>query len=147
MDEIPPKRDLFPITRHWNSREQKHRAQFKPCLLKSKPFLKVKIKNNGSLLLLVLSPMQNQQAKIAQLYLPLVGLLLENIQRLAGRDTLYSCTMSNSVSNLGGLKISREREREQFVVLLTNHVLFGTHEKIRLTYQQAVLQSTRLEKP
>ncbi|XP_061455004.1 dedicator of cytokinesis protein 11 isoform X1 [Rhineura floridana] len=42
---------------------------------------------------------KNQQAKIAQLYLPLAGLLLENIQRLAGRDTLYSCsTMSNSAS-------------------------------------------------
>ncbi|XP_066496355.1 dedicator of cytokinesis protein 11 isoform X2 [Tiliqua scincoides] len=41
---------------------------------------------------------KNQQAKIAQLYLPLAGLLLENIQRLAGRDTLYSCTMSNSTS-------------------------------------------------
>ncbi|XP_075797269.1 dedicator of cytokinesis protein 11 isoform X2 [Pelodiscus sinensis] len=42
---------------------------------------------------------KNMQAKIAQLYLPLVGLLLENIQRLAGRDTLYSCTaMSNSAS-------------------------------------------------
>lgn len=43
---------------------------------------------------------QNQQAKIAQLYLPFVGLLLENIQRLAGRDTLYSCAaMPNSVSS------------------------------------------------
>uniref|UniRef100_A0A8C8SK47 Dedicator of cytokinesis 11 n=1 Tax=Pelusios castaneus TaxID=367368 RepID=A0A8C8SK47_9SAUR len=43
---------------------------------------------------------KNQQAKIAQLYLPLVGLLLENIQRVAGQDTLYSCTaMSSSVSN------------------------------------------------
>ncbi|KAL8180770.1 UNVERIFIED_CONTAM: Dedicator of cytokinesis protein 11, partial [Gekko kuhli] len=42
---------------------------------------------------------KNQQAKIAQLYLPLVGLLLENIQRLAGRDTLYHCTgMSSSTS-------------------------------------------------
>ncbi|XP_030430462.1 dedicator of cytokinesis protein 11 isoform X8 [Gopherus evgoodei] len=42
---------------------------------------------------------KNQQAKIAQLYLPLVALLLENIQRVAGRDTLYSCTaMSNSAS-------------------------------------------------
>ncbi|XP_050820835.1 dedicator of cytokinesis protein 11 isoform X2 [Gopherus flavomarginatus] len=42
---------------------------------------------------------KNQQAKIAQLYLPLVSLLLENIQRVAGRDTLYSCTaMSNSAS-------------------------------------------------
>uniref|UniRef100_H0XC84 Dedicator of cytokinesis 11 n=1 Tax=Otolemur garnettii TaxID=30611 RepID=H0XC84_OTOGA len=44
---------------------------------------------------------KNQQAKIAQLYLPFVGLLLENIQRLAGRDTLYSCAaMPNSVSRL-----------------------------------------------
>lgn len=44
--------------------------------------------------------LQNQQAKIAQLYLPFVGLLLENIQRLAGRDTLYSCAaMPNSVSS------------------------------------------------
>uniref|UniRef100_A0A674KJH0 Dedicator of cytokinesis 11 n=1 Tax=Terrapene triunguis TaxID=2587831 RepID=A0A674KJH0_9SAUR len=43
---------------------------------------------------------QHKQAKIAQLYLPLVALLLENIQRVAGRDTLYSCTaVSNSVSN------------------------------------------------
>uniref|UniRef100_A0A8C8SCD6 Dedicator of cytokinesis 11 n=1 Tax=Pelusios castaneus TaxID=367368 RepID=A0A8C8SCD6_9SAUR len=42
---------------------------------------------------------KNQQAKIAQLYLPLVGLLLENIQRVAGQDTLYSCTaMSSSAS-------------------------------------------------
>ncbi|TFK15368.1 Dedicator of cytokinesis protein 11 [Platysternon megacephalum] len=42
---------------------------------------------------------KNQQAKIAQLYLPLVALLLENIQRVAGQDTLYSCTaMSNSAS-------------------------------------------------
>uniref|UniRef100_A0A8C3IQJ7 Dedicator of cytokinesis 11 n=1 Tax=Chrysemys picta bellii TaxID=8478 RepID=A0A8C3IQJ7_CHRPI len=42
---------------------------------------------------------KNQQAKIAQLYLPLVALLLENIQRVAGRDTLYSCTaVSNSAS-------------------------------------------------
>ncbi|CAI5793355.1 Hypothetical predicted protein [Podarcis lilfordi] len=42
---------------------------------------------------------KNQQAKIALLYLPLAGLLLENIQRLAGRDTLYSgSTMSNSAS-------------------------------------------------
>ncbi|XP_077682083.1 dedicator of cytokinesis protein 11 isoform X3 [Eretmochelys imbricata] len=42
---------------------------------------------------------KNQQAKIAQLYLPLAALLLENIQRVAGRDTLYSCTaMSNSAS-------------------------------------------------
>ncbi|XP_053129814.1 dedicator of cytokinesis protein 11 isoform X3 [Hemicordylus capensis] len=42
---------------------------------------------------------KNQQAKIAQLYLPLAGLLLENIQRLAGRDTLYSSTtMFNSTS-------------------------------------------------
>ncbi|XP_049622976.1 dedicator of cytokinesis protein 11 [Suncus etruscus] len=42
---------------------------------------------------------KNQQAKIAQLYLPFVGLLLENIQRLAGRDTLYSCAaMPNSTS-------------------------------------------------
>ncbi|XP_047699119.1 dedicator of cytokinesis protein 11 isoform X3 [Prionailurus viverrinus] len=35
--------------------------------------------------------LKNQQAKIAQLYLPFVGLLLENIQRLAGRDTMYPC--------------------------------------------------------
>nr|XP_008117830.2 PREDICTED: dedicator of cytokinesis protein 11 [Anolis carolinensis] len=42
---------------------------------------------------------KNQQAKIAQLYLPLAGLLLENIQRLAGRDTLSSCNaMSTSAS-------------------------------------------------
>ncbi|XP_028923396.1 dedicator of cytokinesis protein 11 isoform X2 [Ornithorhynchus anatinus] len=42
---------------------------------------------------------KNQQAKIAQLYLPLVGVLLENTQRLAGRETTYSCTaVSNSAS-------------------------------------------------
>uniref|UniRef100_A0A803T6B6 Dedicator of cytokinesis 11 n=1 Tax=Anolis carolinensis TaxID=28377 RepID=A0A803T6B6_ANOCA len=32
-----------------------------------------------------------RSSRIAQLYLPLAGLLLENIQRLAGRDTLSSC--------------------------------------------------------
>uniref|UniRef100_A0A8C6YI82 Dedicator of cytokinesis 11 n=1 Tax=Naja naja TaxID=35670 RepID=A0A8C6YI82_NAJNA len=43
---------------------------------------------------------KNQQAKIAQLYLPLAGILLENIQRLASPDNLYLCTpMSTSVSN------------------------------------------------
>ncbi|XP_013917046.1 PREDICTED: dedicator of cytokinesis protein 11-like [Thamnophis sirtalis] len=42
---------------------------------------------------------KNHQAKIAQLYLPLVGILLENIQRLAGPDNLYLCTpMSTSAS-------------------------------------------------
>ncbi|XP_048192271.1 dedicator of cytokinesis protein 11 isoform X2 [Perognathus longimembris pacificus] len=42
---------------------------------------------------------KNLQAKIAQLYLPFVGLLLENIELLAGRDILYSCTaMPNSAS-------------------------------------------------
>ncbi|XP_060539930.1 dedicator of cytokinesis protein 11 isoform X1 [Pantherophis guttatus] len=42
---------------------------------------------------------KNQQAKIAQLYLPLAGILLENVQRLAGQDNLYLCTpMSTSAS-------------------------------------------------
>ncbi|XP_029462554.1 dedicator of cytokinesis protein 11 isoform X5 [Rhinatrema bivittatum] len=42
---------------------------------------------------------KNQQAKVAQLYLPLLGLLLENISRLAGKDTLYQCaTMTHSGS-------------------------------------------------
>uniref|UniRef100_A0A8C6YHG5 Dedicator of cytokinesis 11 n=1 Tax=Naja naja TaxID=35670 RepID=A0A8C6YHG5_NAJNA len=42
---------------------------------------------------------KNQQAKIAQLYLPLAGILLENIQRLASPDNLYLCTpMSTSAS-------------------------------------------------
>ena len=51
----------------------------------------------GKLLIIIL---QNQQAKIAHLYLPFVGLLLENRQRLAGRDTLYSCAaIPNSVSS------------------------------------------------
>jgi len=40
--------------------------------------------------------LQNQQAKIVQLYLPLLGLLLENIQRVAGRDVLISCTAASS---------------------------------------------------
>ncbi|XP_061302218.1 dedicator of cytokinesis protein 11 isoform X1 [Pezoporus flaviventris] len=39
---------------------------------------------------------KNQQAKIAQLYLPLLGLLLENLQRVAGREVLYSCTAASS---------------------------------------------------
>uniref|UniRef100_A0A8C3KWR6 Dedicator of cytokinesis 11 n=1 Tax=Chrysolophus pictus TaxID=9089 RepID=A0A8C3KWR6_CHRPC len=38
---------------------------------------------------------KNQQAKIVQLYLPLLGLLLENIQRVAGRDVLISCTAAS----------------------------------------------------
>ncbi|XP_078544670.1 dedicator of cytokinesis protein 11 isoform X1 [Lissotriton helveticus] len=42
---------------------------------------------------------KNQQAKIAQLYLPLLGLLLENVSRLAGKDVLYhSSAMSPSAS-------------------------------------------------
>ncbi|NXX00271.1 DOC11 protein, partial [Larus smithsonianus] len=39
---------------------------------------------------------KNQQAKIAQLYLPLFGLLLENVQRVASREALYSCTAASS---------------------------------------------------
>lgn len=39
---------------------------------------------------------QNQQAKIAQLYLPLFGLLLENLQRVASREALYSCAAASS---------------------------------------------------
>ncbi|XP_077350111.1 dedicator of cytokinesis protein 11 isoform X1 [Lithobates pipiens] len=42
---------------------------------------------------------KNQQAKIGQLYLPLVGMLLENVSRFTGRDFLYHCTpMSASAS-------------------------------------------------
>ncbi|XP_073399582.1 dedicator of cytokinesis protein 11 isoform X2 [Dendrobates tinctorius] len=42
---------------------------------------------------------KNQQAKIAQLYLPLVGMLLENVSRFASKDTLYNCTaISTSAS-------------------------------------------------
>ncbi|MEE6496621.1 hypothetical protein FKM82_002437 [Ascaphus truei] len=41
----------------------------------------------------------NQQAKISQLYLPLLGMVLENVSRFAGKDTLYHCAaMSNSAS-------------------------------------------------
>ncbi|NXI38209.1 DOC11 protein, partial [Galbula dea] len=39
---------------------------------------------------------KNQQAKIAQLYLPLFGLLLENLQRVASREALYSCAAASS---------------------------------------------------
>ncbi|NWS40609.1 DOC11 protein, partial [Probosciger aterrimus] len=39
---------------------------------------------------------KNQQAKIAQLYLPLLGLLLENLQRVASREVLSSCTAASS---------------------------------------------------
>ncbi|XP_055293617.1 succinate--CoA ligase [GDP-forming] subunit beta, mitochondrial-like [Moschus berezovskii] len=53
--------------------------------------------------LLDISWSKNQQAKIAQLYLPFVGLLLENIQRLAGRETLYSCAaLPNSDRSCNG---------------------------------------------
>ncbi|XP_072287615.1 dedicator of cytokinesis protein 11 [Pyxicephalus adspersus] len=42
---------------------------------------------------------KNQQAKIGQLYLPLVGMLLENVSRFTGRDFLHHCTpMSASAS-------------------------------------------------
>uniref|UniRef100_A0A8C3ERD3 Dedicator of cytokinesis 11 n=1 Tax=Corvus moneduloides TaxID=1196302 RepID=A0A8C3ERD3_CORMO len=37
---------------------------------------------------------KNQQAKIAQLYLPLFGVLLENLQRVAGHEALTSCPAS-----------------------------------------------------
>uniref|UniRef100_A0A6G1RFT7 Dedicator of cytokinesis 11 n=1 Tax=Hypotaenidia okinawae TaxID=2861861 RepID=A0A6G1RFT7_9GRUI len=39
---------------------------------------------------------KNQQAKIAQLYLPLFGLLLENLQRVASHEALYSCATASS---------------------------------------------------
>uniref|UniRef100_A0A8D2NLJ5 Dedicator of cytokinesis 11 n=1 Tax=Zonotrichia albicollis TaxID=44394 RepID=A0A8D2NLJ5_ZONAL len=41
---------------------------------------------------------KNQQAKIAQLYLPLFGVLLENLQRVAGPEALSSCPASSPVS-------------------------------------------------
>ncbi|XP_069468948.1 dedicator of cytokinesis protein 11 isoform X2 [Ambystoma mexicanum] len=42
---------------------------------------------------------KNQQAKIGQLYLPTLALLLENVSRLAGKDVLYHCSaMSTSAS-------------------------------------------------
>ncbi|KAL7979586.1 hypothetical protein Chor_004744 [Crotalus horridus] len=42
---------------------------------------------------------KNLQAKIAQLYLPLAGILLENVRRLASPGNLYLCTpMSTSAS-------------------------------------------------
>uniref|UniRef100_A0A8C5Q2Q0 Dedicator of cytokinesis 11 n=1 Tax=Leptobrachium leishanense TaxID=445787 RepID=A0A8C5Q2Q0_9ANUR len=42
---------------------------------------------------------KNQQAKISQLYLPLIGMLLENVPRFTGKDLLiHSTSMSNSAS-------------------------------------------------
>ncbi|XP_041252361.1 dedicator of cytokinesis protein 11 isoform X2 [Onychostruthus taczanowskii] len=41
---------------------------------------------------------KNQQAKIAQLYLPLLGVLLENLQRVAGHEALTSCPASSPAS-------------------------------------------------
>ncbi|XP_039427859.1 dedicator of cytokinesis protein 11 isoform X5 [Corvus cornix cornix] len=41
---------------------------------------------------------KNQQAKIAQLYLPLFGVLLENLQRVAGHEALTSCPVSSPAS-------------------------------------------------
>ncbi|KAM4768180.1 LOW QUALITY PROTEIN: dedicator of cytokinesis protein 11 [Cyanocitta cristata] len=41
---------------------------------------------------------KNQQAKIAQLYLPLFGVLLENLQRLAVHEALTSCPVSSPAS-------------------------------------------------
>ncbi|NXQ53457.1 DOC11 protein, partial [Anthoscopus minutus] len=41
---------------------------------------------------------KNQQAKIAQLYLPLFGVLLENLQRVASREALTSCLTSSPAS-------------------------------------------------
>ncbi|XP_058670161.1 dedicator of cytokinesis protein 11 isoform X1 [Ammospiza nelsoni] len=41
---------------------------------------------------------KNQQAKIAQLYLPLFGVLLENLQRVAGPEALSSCPASSPAS-------------------------------------------------
>uniref|UniRef100_U3JGG3 Dedicator of cytokinesis 11 n=1 Tax=Ficedula albicollis TaxID=59894 RepID=U3JGG3_FICAL len=41
---------------------------------------------------------KNQQAKVAQLYLPLLGVLLENLQRLAGHEALSSCPASSPAS-------------------------------------------------
>uniref|UniRef100_A0A8C3VDM2 Dedicator of cytokinesis 11 n=1 Tax=Catharus ustulatus TaxID=91951 RepID=A0A8C3VDM2_CATUS len=44
---------------------------------------------------------QHKQAKIAQLYLPLFGVLLENLQRVAGHEALSSCPASSPVSSTG----------------------------------------------
>ncbi|NWW57819.1 DOC11 protein, partial [Ifrita kowaldi] len=41
---------------------------------------------------------KNQQAKIAQLYLPLFGVLLENLQRMAGHEALISRPVSSPAS-------------------------------------------------
>ncbi|NWT13067.1 DOC11 protein, partial [Vireo altiloquus] len=41
---------------------------------------------------------KNQQAKIAQLYLPLFGVLLENLQRVASHEALTSCRVSSPAS-------------------------------------------------
>ncbi|KAM8954282.1 LOW QUALITY PROTEIN: dedicator of cytokinesis protein 11 [Pelodytes ibericus] len=42
---------------------------------------------------------KNQQAKIAQLYLPLIGMLLENVSRFAGKEISIDCAaMCNSAS-------------------------------------------------
>ncbi|XP_056347217.1 dedicator of cytokinesis protein 11 isoform X2 [Oenanthe melanoleuca] len=41
---------------------------------------------------------KNQQAKVAQLYLPLLGVLLENLPRLAGHEPLGSCPASSPAS-------------------------------------------------
>ncbi|EDL28964.1 dedicator of cytokinesis 11 [Mus musculus] len=81
---------------------------------------------------------KNQQAKIAQLYLPFVGLLLENIQRLAGRDTLYSCAAMPS-SPMGHFKMVMElrgkiqevplflKEQQDFQTL---GALVKTHDRV-----------------
>ncbi|KAL6033706.1 hypothetical protein STEG23_009104, partial [Scotinomys teguina] len=60
---------------------------------------------------------KNQQAKIAQLYLPFVGLLLENIERLAGRDTLYSCAaMPNSTRHSSRSSVSQYNRLDQYEI-------------------------------
>uniref|UniRef100_A0A8C5RXW5 Dedicator of cytokinesis 11 n=1 Tax=Laticauda laticaudata TaxID=8630 RepID=A0A8C5RXW5_LATLA len=69
---------------------------------------------------------KNQQAKIAQLYLPLAGILLENVQRLASPENLYLCTpMSTSVSNFraGGCIVADVGQVPQ----LSSHTHTHTH--------------------
>uniref|UniRef100_A0A8C3EZI1 Dedicator of cytokinesis 11 n=1 Tax=Corvus moneduloides TaxID=1196302 RepID=A0A8C3EZI1_CORMO len=65
---------------------------------------------------------KNQQAKIAQLYLPLFGVLLENLQRVAGHEALTSCPVSSPVREVSPSKCN---ELEQDAALDSNSLPNG----------------------
>ncbi|XP_044308586.1 dedicator of cytokinesis protein 11 isoform X1 [Varanus komodoensis] len=68
---------------------------------------------------------KNQQAKIAQLYLPLAGLILENVQRLTSRDALPPGTATASSASRDELVCSLVSPSSRASLVLDKDALYG----------------------